>query len=105
MTAGTLRERITIQAQSTSGSQEWGPSLAWGDVATVWASVEAAESSEDFGQKGTATATSYTVRIRYRADVTPACRLVWRGRTLDIVGVIDVGGRRRECEIKAVSHG
>ena len=104
MRAGTLRETITIQAQGTTSSPEWGPSTAWTDVATIRASVLATTADEDFEQKGVATATRYTVKTRHR-DLSPANRLVWRGLVLDIVGIVDPDGRRRELEIKAVAHG
>lgn len=105
MRAGTLRDRIVIQRQSTAVDQAWGQSTAWNDISTVWASVVATVADESFAQKGTASATGYTVKMRYRADVSGADRLKYRGVVLDIVGVIDVGGRRRELEIKAVAHG
>ena len=42
-------------------------------------------------------------RIRYRADVTGAMRVVWRGEPHDIVGPpINVEGRREYLELMTV---
>jgi SPP1 family predicted phage head-tail adaptor len=38
----------------------------------------------------------YDVRMRYRSDVTTAHRLAWDSKTLQIHGVADTDGRRRE---------
>jgi SPP1 family predicted phage head-tail adaptor len=105
MRAGTLHERVTIQRQSTATTPAWGQSTGWNDIATVWASVTAGEAGESYGQKGTASAAGCTIGMRYRADLSSADRLVWRGKVLDIVGVTDVDSRRRELEVKAVAHG
>jgi SPP1 family predicted phage head-tail adaptor len=105
MRAGTMRDRVTIQRQSTSSTPQWGKSTNWTDVATVWASVVPTNAVESFQQKGTASGTNYTVKLRYRADLTSADRLMYRGKVLDLVSVVDVGGRHRELECQAVHHG
>lgn len=105
MIAGKLRERITIQRSSPTVDTGWGTSTSWSDVAAVSASVIPADASEPFTDKGVVTRAAFTVSIRYRSDVTSKDRLVWRGRTLDIVGIDNVGSRNRELVIRAVQHG
>lgn len=103
--AGKLRERVTIQRPTSQASPEWGRSDGWEDVATTWASVEPVAAAERFSQKGVESLTTHVVRVRYRTDLTEACRLVWRGNVLDIIGVVDVGAGQVELEIAAVEHG
>ena len=105
MIAGKLRERVTIQRSSPTADTGWGPSTTWADVATVSASVIPADTSEPFTDKGVVTRAAFSISIRYRADVTSKDRITWRGQTLDIAGIDNVGSRNRELIIKAVAHG
>jgi SPP1 family predicted phage head-tail adaptor len=52
--------------------------------------------TERAANAGVQSAISHRVIIRWRDDVTSKNRLVYRGRTLEIVGVTDPDGRRRE---------
>src|SRR4051812_42730757 len=106
MRAGTLRDQINVQAFTPGpGNEQWGPDGGqWSDLATVWASVTPVTAREQLQAGGIKSETSYAIRVRYRPDVSGQNRLVYRGNVLDIVGVIDVGGRRRELEITATQH-
>lgn len=104
MRSGTLRDRITIQKPTTAlRDNQWGRTgEQFGDLATnIAASVLPITAREQLRAGGIQSETTYTIRIRYRSDVTDQCRVIYRGLTLDISSVIDVGGRRRELEIVA----
>ena len=47
---------------------------------------------------------AFTVRIRYRPGIDSTMRVVWGGRNLDIVGLGDPTGRRRELRIDCREH-
>lgn len=95
--AGALNRRVTIQKR-VQGQDDWGqPIDTWQDVATVWANIA--------GQTGlgtitrmqdnvTASVDRYSIRIRFREDVTFGMRVLGDGRIFDIRQVrMDFAGR------------
>ena len=100
-----LRDRVTLEAPGAPAESAWGVTPQHQAVATVWANVIAVDAAEKDEPHGTRTVTSYTVRIRYRPDVTSKWKLGWRGKTLDIVSVVDPDGRKSDLKIEAVAHG
>ena len=106
MRAGSLRERIAIQAEVAGGGDTtWGTTKTWVDSSRVWASVKADTGSEGVEAEGVQSRSSYTVRIRYLDGVTSRNRIELKdGRLLDIVSVIDPTGKKHELEIKAVER-
>lgn len=73
---GRLRHRVTIQSATLTQSATTGAMTpTWGDVATVWASIEPI-SAKEFAQSG-AEVNRITTRIiiRYRPDVSEDMRL------------------------------
>jgi len=84
---GLLRERVTFQAEALAADGGGGNTLTWADIPadpTVWARVAPLRGLEQLqGQQVQARAT-HKVTVRYRADVTPALRLLWRGRPMNI---------------------
>lgn len=106
MRAGTLRERIDLELSVPSTDAQWGPVEEWQQYASsVPASVLAAGAGEKVQDKGVGSSTRFNIRIRFRGDVKAAHRVIWRGRTLDILGLTDPDGRRRELVIEAIEHG
>jgi SPP1 family predicted phage head-tail adaptor len=106
MRAGTLRERIVIQAPMTVHDPSWGPSEgeAWEQVANVAASVTASGAGESVRDDKVQSTVSYTIKLRHLDGIDSKHRIVWRGRTLDIVSVTDPTQRRRELVIEAKEH-
>lgn len=104
MRAGSLRERLTFEKPSSATDPTWGKSLGWVTGAEAWASVTPIGAGERNEGNGVLSNAAYEVRVRYMPDVTSAWRVVWRGRVLDMVSVVDVGARRRELLIRAVEH-
>lgn len=105
MRAGTLRDKITIQTSDTSAGLKWDALGAqWADLCSVWASVKPVTAREQLRAGGIDSETNYVIRLRYRPDVNDQCRILFRGQVLNVVGVVDVDGRRRELEITATQH-
>ncbi|HEV2294090.1 MAG TPA: phage head closure protein [Tepidisphaeraceae bacterium] len=103
--AGKLNQRITFQRSTRVVEDEtWGPRTEWQDFASCWAEVTPAQAPEAVKDGAVQSATGFTIRTRYMASITPAHRIQYRGRTLDIVSLIDVDNRRRELEIVAKEH-
>lgn len=85
-TSADLDQRLTLQAPPASRDAAGQKLQAWVDVATVWASIKV-RSGRDFAAADAPQASStISVRIRLRAGVTGAMRVVWRGQPFDIVG-------------------
>lgn len=85
--ASSLTERVTIQKPASSPGAYGEPSVAWSDLATVWASVQTESGSERLRSGRIEGQQAFIVGIRYRDGIDGSCRLQWRGRTLHIQGV------------------
>lgn len=86
--AGDLRHRVLIQQQVTTRDEDGVQTTSWVDVATVWASVEPL-SAREFIQSGqTQAAVTARITIRYRDGLVPTMRLVHRGQTYNIAGLL-----------------
>lgn len=87
MKAGALRHVVTIQAPGVAKNSYDEPVAEWTDVADVRASVEPLAGVEQWRGMQVQASVTHGVEIRYRAGLTSAHRLVFKGRTLNI-GVI-----------------
>lgn len=95
MHIGSLRHRIIIQEKNLTEDLEGVTAETWGDVATVWASVEDLQGREFF-QAAVVSETKTRIKIRYRNGITSAMRVLLGERIFDIKSVIDPDGRKRE---------
>jgi len=89
---GQLRDRVTIQQQTTVADTQGGRAVTWGTLATVWARVEPLSAREQLQSASLGSRVSYRATIRQRGDVTPKMRLDWTpyggsAKTLEIHGV------------------
>lgn len=92
MTTGQLRERVTIQQQTTVADTQGGRAVTWDTLATVWARVESLSAREQLQAQSLGSRLAYRATIRQRGDVTPTMRLSWTpyggsAKTLEIHGV------------------
>jgi SPP1 family predicted phage head-tail adaptor len=96
---GRLRERATIQQATERRNSLGETTLEWATFAERWASVEGVSSREalDLGQVDVQL--THRVRLRYVDGMTQNMRLVWRGRTLEIVSLLEYGNRSEHVAI------
>lgn len=102
MPIGEYRHRVTLRGQVGEEKDEEGiVNPVWGDVATVWATVEPVPTHwREYFAAAAIQAESYTrFRIRYRRDVTENMKVKYNGREYDIITVSDPDGRRRETHL------
>ena len=89
MHPGELNQRITFQARAAGQDELGQPNGAWANVPTdaeVWAK-SAGVSSRDIAAGGMhAAGVDAKFIIRYRTDVQPTWRVLWRGQAYRIVG-------------------
>ena len=91
--AGSLRERVTVQQASESRNALGETVLSWATFAERWASVEGVSSRESLAYGQQQISVSHRVRLRYLTGLTQSMRIVWRGRTLEIVSLLEHGNR------------
>ena len=86
--AGTLNRRVTIQ-QLQPGVDELGqPIQAWGDVATVFASIKSPTGSSTIYGEADVAINKMAVRIRYRDGLTAGMQLVHKGKAMMIEAIL-----------------
>lgn len=87
--AGKLNERVTLRAPSVDRDQFGEATLDFDDIATVWAQVDGLSSREILQAMQANVVASHRIRIRFRDDVTPHCRIVWRGRMMEVSSLVE----------------
>lgn len=89
-----LNHRITIQSLQ-SGTDGWGqPAQTWQTVAEVWADVRHLSGLETIKADAETAVTKASMRIRHRAGLVPAMRVLHDGGTYDIKAVLPDGKRQ-----------
>ncbi|MBO9321652.1 MAG: phage head closure protein [Roseiflexus sp.] len=87
ITAGDLRERVTIQRATVERDAFGGEVLNWADGETVWANVFDRSGRESIIADRPVMLVGYEVTIRSGVVVTHQDRLKWRGKLLHIEAV------------------
>lgn len=90
---GELRERVTVQVASGTTNALGETVLAWSDSSAVWASVEGVSAREALLAGQQDAEVTHKVRLRYLPGLTSRERFAWRGRTLEIVSLLEHGNR------------
>lgn len=101
--AGKLRERVTVQIASGTTNTLGETVLTWADSTSVWASVEGVSAREALVTGQQETSITHRLRLRYLPGLTQEMRFAWRGRTLEIVSLLEHGNRSEHeaiCEEK-----
>ena len=94
--AGHLRHRVTLQSPTVTRDAYGAETVTWADQATVWAACLPLSGREYLAARAEVAETLIKVRIRWRADVSTTCRVVWEGRTYVIEAALDTLGRHEE---------
>ncbi len=92
--AAQLVYRITLQQRSTAQDAYGQQAATWSDVASVWAGIDYVDGKEDVASASLQPTTTAKVTIRWRAGVTPAMRVVYRGQAWNIGAVLPARNRR-----------
>lgn len=86
---GDLKERVTIQSSTESRNALGETTLSWSDYTTRWASVDGVSSREALLNGKQDINITHRVKMRYVDGLTQNMRLVWRGRVLEIVSLLE----------------
>lgn len=99
---GDMRRRVSLQA-ATDTIDSYGQAIrAWTTYATVWASVVSTPGSEPQTALMQSSVTTYTITMRYRADVLPTHRMLYGSVELNIVGLSTMDGVNKHLRLTAV---
>ncbi len=91
---GTLTDRVQLRRRESLGDGGGGHERVFVPLNTVWARVRSLTGRQGINADGRAVAISHSVVLRFREDVSPGDRIVYRGRNLDVVSAADLNGRR-----------
>lgn len=91
--AGKLRDRITVQIASGSTNALGETVLTWSNSTSVWASVDGVSAREALTAGQQDVSVTHKVRLRFLPGLTQQMRFAWRGRTLEIVSLLEHGNR------------
>jgi len=90
MNAGELRERVTVLQATESRSRLDEVVMTYSTTfAEVWASVQGVSAREYLLAGQQQVEISHRVKMRYLAGLSPQMRLSWRGRTLEIISILE----------------
>ncbi|HEY8577634.1 MAG TPA: phage head closure protein [Devosia sp.] len=91
---GTLTDRVHLKRRETAADDGGGHLVLFVPVAHLWARVRSLAGRMGATSDGRAVAISHSVVLRFRTDVKPGDRIIYRGRQLDVVTAADLNGRR-----------
>lgn len=104
---GTLTDRVTLKRKIMSSEPEGGEVALYTTLATVWARVRQLSARAAYADDARGQTISHSVVMRFRTDLVPGDRLVYRGRELEIASLADINGRRAylscQCSERAVT--
>jgi SPP1 family predicted phage head-tail adaptor len=103
--AGDLDQRVTLQNRVTVPDGGGGYETSWSDTGTIWAKVEPLGAAESLVAQQSESIVRYQIWVRWRPDLAADMRLIWRGKTFDIVGVADAGPRVETVRLDCASGG
>jgi SPP1 family predicted phage head-tail adaptor len=89
MQAGKLRHRVLLQESVKQQNPITGAVIStWQDKATVWAQVSSVSAREFITAQAMQNKVTTRITIRWRGDITPKWRAVFRGKIFNIEGVL-----------------
>ncbi|WP_020201871.1 phage head closure protein [Cupriavidus sp. WS] len=96
------RARITLQRRGPGRKPSGQPDDVWIDVARPWARLLGKNGRETIAADKEVDATTVSMRIRYREDVTAQWRVIYRGAVYDIQAVLPDYDNREHVDLVAV---
>ena len=92
--AGSLRETIIVQRYADQPDGQGGSTRIWAPLATLHAEIASLSGREAYQAQALRSLDTWDVTIRFRRDLSPKDRLLWRGLLMNIRSVSDPDGRR-----------
>lgn len=86
---GDFDRRITIQQRSVSQDTYGQRVVTWTTLLSCWADIQPMASPETVQGEATLSVITHQIVVLYRASITAAMRVLYQGRVLDIMSVVD----------------
>ena len=102
MNVGDYNCQIVIQSKIITRGTFGEELVTWGTFATDWASPEPLRGQEFLEARRLQANLDIRFRLRYRSGIKPAMRILYDGRTFEIVSVIHVSENHRELQLMCV---
>jgi SPP1 family predicted phage head-tail adaptor len=93
MNPAKLDRRVTLRERSMTRDDTGTRLESWDDVADIWAELVATKGSKPVTADTEREKQATTWRIRYRAMASNTHRLIYKGKTYEIKGIEETGGR------------
>lgn len=102
---GALRHRLRLEEAVDVSDSAGGFERSYQPIAYVWARVSPISADRQFIEQRVEQTTVFQVDLRWRSDITPGMRLVFRERILLIHTVRDADAARRflTCACEEIS--
>ncbi len=91
---GSLSDRVQLQRREMTAEDEGGHATVYVPIVTLWSRVRRVGARQGTRADGRAAIVTHSVVTRFRTDVKPGDRFVYRGRNLEVLSAADVSGRR-----------
>jgi SPP1 family predicted phage head-tail adaptor len=88
MRAGKLRDRITVQVQSTTQDDAGQPLTTWTDVAALWSDVQYTSGLSAIRSGMDTSNVKASIRIRYRVGIDAGMRILFGATVFSIEAVL-----------------
>ena len=98
--AGKLRHRIVVERHTETISPAGTPSRTWAEHIKLWACVIPVKAGEREVAERLEHRIEFKVVTRYTDQVKASDRIVYAGRTLEIIAVTDDGERHETLTIE-----
>ena len=89
MQPGQLRERVDIQRAAETRNALGEVTQAWATYASRYAAVMTLRSREALNAQQAGLSVTHKVKMRHVGGLKSSDRIIWRGRTLEIVSIIE----------------
>lgn len=106
LAAGRFNRRITIQRRADGADAYGQPSTTWETHVQTWADVRAPAgraAAQDVTADRTTSVAAYSMRIRYRTDITADMRVLLAGMVFDIAQVLPDLARHEHTDLVCVA--
>lgn len=101
MEAGKLNRKITFQAKSATYGNNGEPIYTWADIYSPWAQVITTGGGEFYAAQKLNESTSCLFKVRYTTQIDVTNRILYNGKTFEILSLNDVDGMHVELQISA----
>jgi SPP1 family predicted phage head-tail adaptor len=89
MQAGKLNKRVRLQRPARTQDEDTGGMIdGWEEVRTQFASIEPLSANAFIAAQAVQSKVSTRIVLRYRDDITASWRVLHKGRTYNIEGVL-----------------